>query len=87
MIRPSKVCPSRGGFFLLEGEYREKRVWVLSGEASLLGLIKNLNSGVIYLLDKCYITSALSFDTLAQVLYTGIALFLSGRYPPIIKLN
>jgi hypothetical protein len=56
-------------------------------EASLLRLIKNLNSEVIYLLDKCYITPALSFDTLVQVLYTGIALFLLGRYPPIIKLN
>lgn len=56
-------------------------------EASLLRLTKNLNSGVIYLLAKCYINSALSFDTLVQVLYTGIALFLLGRYPPIIKLN
>ncbi len=56
-------------------------------EASLLRLIKNLNSEVIYLLDKCYITPALCFDTLVQVLYTGIALFLLGRYPPIIKLN
>jgi len=53
-------------------------------EASLLRLIKTLNSGVIYLLDKCYITPALSFDILAQVLYTGIALFLSGQLLPRI---
>ena len=39
------------------------------------------------LLAKCYINSALSFETLVQVLYTGIALFLLGRYPPIIKMN
>lgn len=39
------------------------------------------------LLSKCYINSALSFETLVQVLYTGIALFLLRRYPPIIKLN
>lgn len=55
-------------------------------EASLLRLIKNLTSEVICFLDQCYITSAL-FDTLAQVLYTGIALFLSGQYLPILKLN
>lgn len=55
-------------------------------EASLLRLIKNLTSEVICFLDQCYITSAL-FDSLVQVLYTRIALFLLGRYPPIIKLN
>ena len=55
-------------------------------EASLLRLIKNLTSEVICFLDQCYVTSAL-FDSLVQVLYTGIALFLLGRYLPIIKLN
>lgn len=55
-------------------------------EASLLRLIKNPTSEVICFLDQCLYYFC-SFDSLAQVLYTGIALFLLGRYPPIIKLN